>query len=352
MAIRNDFLEFATDPFSFVLSQAEYEEDDERFVGQQSGIARAALNNKALRQGSAMAATIGSFMQKQGYNAIDDGLTDVRRDDFERAIMKLIQPSVDIAISTARLSILQTVFPVGSYYISDSVSTNPRSLLGFGTWQKVESRFLVGASSSYPAASQGGAATITLTRDQMPAHTHSAETGQGGSHSHTATTGSAGNHAHWGVAIISGDHTHTGSIENAGSHSHTRGTMEIIGEFRATDNDGSDSFANGAFTAENVGSGDEGNHGGELKKFTFTASRAWSGSTSSTGQHSHRLTIYQAGGHSHDLRIDATGQHTHTVTVNNGGSHSHSITVKSAGSGKPVTILPPYRAVFMWRRTA
>lgn len=352
MAIRNDFLEFATDPFSFVLSQAEYEADDERFVGQQSGIARAALNNKALRQGSAMAATIGSFMQKQGYNAIDDGFTDVRRDDFERAIMKLIQPSVDIAISTAKLNILQTIFPVGSYYISDSVSTNPRALLGFGTWQRMENRFLVGAGSSYAAASQGGAATITLTRDQMPAHNHAAEIGEGGAHYHTATTGPSGIHSHFGAALTAGVHMHDGEVGNAGSHSHTRGTMEIIGEFRATDNDGYDSFANGAFTAENVGYGDDGSHGGELKKFTFTASRAWSGSTSSAGQHSHILTIRYAGGHSHSLSIDDAGQHSHGVTVNGGGRHSHTISIKNAGGGKPVTILPPYRAVYMWRRTA
>lgn len=47
----------------------------------------------------------------------------------------------------------------------------------------------------------------------------------------------------------------------------------ITGSLRATDNDGSDSFATGAFTATNAGSGDEGGHRDELKIFTLDVSR-------------------------------------------------------------------------------
>lgn len=56
------------------------------------------------------------------------------------------------------------------FHISaDDVS--PAELFG-GTWQKVEGRFLLGASSGYAAGSTGGAATHTLLEKEMPIHKH------------------------------------------------------------------------------------------------------------------------------------------------------------------------------------
>lgn len=69
-------------------------------------------------------------------------------------------------------SIIEKAYPVGSIYIS-TVSTNPNSLFGFGTWQRIEGRFLLGASSTYGAGSTGGEASHTLTVNEMPTHTHS-----------------------------------------------------------------------------------------------------------------------------------------------------------------------------------
>lgn len=68
-------------------------------------------------------------------------------------------------------SVLEKVYPVGSIYIS-TVSTNPNSLFGFGTWQRIEDRFLLGASSTYGAGTQGGEASHILTVNEMPTHTH------------------------------------------------------------------------------------------------------------------------------------------------------------------------------------
>ena len=66
--------------------------------------------------------------------------------------------------------VLDNVYPVGAVYMSMN-STNPGTLFG-GTWQQVQGKFLLGASSSYPSGSSGGEATHTLTEDEMPKHRH------------------------------------------------------------------------------------------------------------------------------------------------------------------------------------
>ena len=74
-------------------------------------------------------------------------------------------PQVDQALSMALAA-----YPVGSIYLSVS-ATNPGTIFG-GTWQQIQGRFLLAASSAYPAGSTGGAATHTLTTNEMPSHGH------------------------------------------------------------------------------------------------------------------------------------------------------------------------------------
>lgn len=68
-------------------------------------------------------------------------------------------------------NILEVVYPVGAIYLSVS-NTNPSSLFGFGTWERIEDRFLLGASSTYVAGTTGGESSHTLTVDEMPSHSH------------------------------------------------------------------------------------------------------------------------------------------------------------------------------------
>lgn len=66
--------------------------------------------------------------------------------------------------------VLDNVYPIGSIYMNVN-STNPGTLFG-GTWEQIQGKFLLGMSSSYPAGSQGGEASHTLTTDEMPSHGH------------------------------------------------------------------------------------------------------------------------------------------------------------------------------------
>ena len=72
---------------------------------------------------------------------------------------------------------LSDVYPVGSIYINASVSTNPGTLLGFGTWVAFGAgRVMVGLDSGQTEfdtlEETGGSKTHTLTVSEIPAHTH------------------------------------------------------------------------------------------------------------------------------------------------------------------------------------
>ena len=76
---------------------------------------------------------------------------------------------------------ISSVYPVGSIYINATNSTNPGTLLGFGTWVAFGAgRVPVGINSSDAdfdtAEETGGAKTHTLTTSELPAHTHTVET--------------------------------------------------------------------------------------------------------------------------------------------------------------------------------
>lgn len=66
--------------------------------------------------------------------------------------------------------VLDNVYPIGSIYMNVN-STNPGTLFG-GTWEQIQGKFLLGMSSNYPAGSQGGEASHTLTTAEMPSHGH------------------------------------------------------------------------------------------------------------------------------------------------------------------------------------
>lgn len=52
------------------------------------------------------------------------------------------------------------------FWVSDD-PTSPASFIG-GTWERIEGRFIMGASDTYPAGSTGGSATHNLTQSEIP----------------------------------------------------------------------------------------------------------------------------------------------------------------------------------------
>lgn len=73
----------------------------------------------------------------------------------------------------AWVNILDLVYPVGAYYISNN-DISPAELFG-GSWTQLKSRFLYATTST----STGGSNTHTLTLDQIPGHAHNIYSGFG-----------------------------------------------------------------------------------------------------------------------------------------------------------------------------
>lgn len=68
-------------------------------------------------------------------------------------------------------NILEIVYPVGAIYLSVN-STSSSILFGFGTWERIEDRFLLGASNTYVANTTGGETSHFLTEEELPPHHH------------------------------------------------------------------------------------------------------------------------------------------------------------------------------------
>lgn len=157
--------------------------------------------------------------------AVDTNNTQIATCGFVRNAIAKYAPMLDT---------MKKIYPVGSIYMS-TVSTNPATLLGFGTWEAMPAgRVLLAQGKSswgttYNAGSTGGEATHQLTVGELPSHTHSASTNVTGEHTHNYTTyqylnwhGSKEASSDWmntstGLTSKAGNHSHTVTINNTGS---------------------------------------------------------------------------------------------------------------------------------------
>ena len=261
--------------------------------------------------------------------------------------------------------ILKYVYPVGCLYWTSSTE-NPATTFGFGTWTRIKDKFVLAAGDTYTNGNTGGAATVTLTVNQIPSHNHTftgtevtsgannrGHTHTGPSHQHVLNNGntsSAGTTNTAGirfVAVTSGgsstdntgsesSHTHSvgahshpigGNTGDESSHTHGPGTLRVTGSVASyiisegagnTTGSGALRFTQGT-TKNSIGSSGTKYYAyGSLYLDTNYGS-AWSGSTGAGTTHNHSLpsntsdsTAFNSGAgssHSHSMK------HTHSVTA-------------------------------------
>lgn len=117
--------------------------------------------------------------------------------------------------TTSTTTILAAAWPVGSIFISVS-STNPGTSLGIGTWTAFGTgKMLVGfdgGQTEFDTIEEtGGAKTVTLTTNEMPAHTHTVATSN--------TTGGGTTNVRVGVAAQADTPQTTSSSGNGAAFS-------------------------------------------------------------------------------------------------------------------------------------
>lgn len=162
------------------------------------------------------------------------------------------------------VNIIDLFYPVGHILTTVSATYNPNNTFASTTWVRYgEGQVLVGFDSTdtdFDAVNKsGGAKTHSLTVAEMPAHTH----------------------------------TVSGTAASAGSHNHNR-------------------------TLRGIANRIAGNTWNGVVASASTRDVAWSGFSSSTGAHTHRV----------------------------------SGTAASQGNGTAFSTMPPYTVVYYWRRTA
>jgi hypothetical protein len=121
-------------------------------------------------------------------------------------------------VPTAVAAALTAAYPVGSVYINATNSTNPGTLLGFGTWIAFGAgRVPVGFDSTnslFDAAEETGGSYNAI----VVSHTHTGTTASSGNHNHTYDTFSGSGE---GSAAQGGFAVNTGTTSTAGAHTHT-----------------------------------------------------------------------------------------------------------------------------------
>ena len=138
--------------------------------------------------------------------------------------------------------LLDFVHPVGSIYWSSN-DTDPAILFG-GTWQQIKDMFVLAAGDIYTNGAKDGAATVTLSVDNMPSHSHETNTLINSSGNTITTTGNQSANP-----TFSGSHNHRHQIYNSTDtnypltyywdiYSGAKGARYNAGHFYATDDTG------------------------------------------------------------------------------------------------------------------
>ena len=263
----------------------------------------------------------------KGVTALNTGVKSIEQEINTVLGSRSVTPDINAAgqllsvLNKIKAEAVLMAHPVGSLYWT-SKNENPAITFGGGTWKQITDKFVLAAGSTYKAEATGGAATVTLTKENMP------------SHSHTFTpsgTISMNSHSHHFTPSGTVSSSFTGSAVNTGGMSDN-----ATGQFGGTD---------GGFINESSTSGNA------YSKYV----RQFDGN--GTYPRMYKVTINVA--HTHSVTAKGTvsssfiGNSNNTTSTTSTGSFSgRSGTTNTMGSGTSFSIMPPYVVKYCFERTA
>ena len=196
--------------------------------------------------------------------------------------------------------------PVGSLYWT-SVNENPATTFGGGTWEQIKDKFILAAGDTYSQGATGGSATVTLTTEQMPSHSHETNSLTNSSGTAITTTGTqSANPNFYGTKVSAS----FGGVMGSGQNGATISKLSVTAPFSYTNS------INSADWICNWASGTGSNFFN--CKFNYTPAGSLSGNHYHNFEHKHGTTT--AGG------LNGTTQ-----------AHDN---------------MPPYIVQYCWKRTA
>jgi len=204
----------------------------------------------------------------------------------------------------------EAAYPIGSLYFNADTTSNPNSLLGFGTWALFgQGRVLVcpDGGSFGDLGDTGGAETVTLGITNLP----SSNTGSGSSHNHSQN-------AH--------NHTQSSHTHAQNSHDHPQGTHQHAALIYSPN--GKYLVLNGGSSHYNLSFGTTGTGANECK--------------------TNYQTCAAVGGRTAGNVAQTAFNVAQTATNNAESSHNHPLGGSDVGHAN----VQPWVAVSIWKRTA
>jgi hypothetical protein len=252
-------------------------------------------------------------------------------------------------------------YRVGDYLYTED-STHPATRWLGTTWVRVVDRFLIGAGSKYSVGAQAGAEHVQLTINNLPSHTHSYSSSFNWNHTHSYSNSINLAHTHTWSGSLNWNHTHFYSNSINWSHSHSQvahSHSQPTHQHAVPWGEKGVSFPFGTVTGSRLGTKaghDWDNNwmlteagGNQNTGAAAPAINAAGGTTSFSGNTGASGTTSGISGTTSNAGTNTSFSGN---TGNSGTTSTIGGTTAGTGSNQAFSVINPYRAVFIWRRTA
>jgi len=212
----NNYLTFTpTDTGTNLLSQPDYAVDVQRDVGNQPGVARSKLVNKAMRQSSFITAAVAQTAADQGYDILDDGNL-AKLTAQMKATYLPVAPVISKYLTGSGTHNRSVVFytasanaTIGATYTNNAVTFTVLETVAAGSIIKMSGNGSPAASGTLTKSTGTGDATITFYSFRLPMYFKVSLAGGGGGASGAGTgaqsPGSDGNDTTFGTSLLIGE---------------------------------------------------------------------------------------------------------------------------------------------------